>query len=199
MALTRTTLLSAALAGDQSINVTSATGFAVGNVIQVDGEFMVQTAAAVGTVIPVQRVGQNASIVVAHPILASVVTGLAADFPAPKAGFMTNPALHQKSVVSYGANGAIVPPTYDTIVFLDKATAAAMTLASPTLATPDGTEVTIYSNTAAAHTVTYTPGINGDTTASDVLTFAATIGNSITLIAARGVWGAKCAYGVTAA
>ena len=197
MALTRTTLLTAAGAADQVINVTSATGFAVGNLIQVDGEFMVQTAAASGTIIPVQRVGQNASVVVAHPILASVVTGLATDFPSAKPGFSNNPALHQKSVVSYGATGAIVPPTYDTIIFLDKATAAAMTLASPTLATPDGTEVTIYSNTAAAHTVTYTPGFNGDTTSSDVATFAATIGNSMTIIAARGLWGMKCASGVT--
>jgi|SRR6185369_7800515 len=193
----RTTLASACGAGDQSINVTSATGFAVGQTIMVDGEYMVQTGAANGTVIPVQRVGQGGSIVSAHPILASVVTGTATEFPPPQQGWPTNPALYKKVIVSYGASGAIVPPTSDTIIFLDKATAAAMTLASPTGATPDGVEVTIYSNTAAAHTVTYTPGFNGDTTTSDVATFAATIGNSITLLSARGLWGVKCAAGVT--
>ena len=197
MSATRTTLAAACGAGDQAIVVTSATGFAVGNVIQVDGEFMVQTGAAVSTTIPVQRGGKNGTIQSAHPILSSVVTGLATDFPAPQAGWTNNPAPYKKSVVSYGASGAITPPTYDTIIFLDKATAAAMTLASPSTATPDGVEVTIYSNTAAAHTVTYTPGFNGDTTSSDVATFAATIGNSMTILSARGLWGIKCLAGVT--
>jgi hypothetical protein len=197
MAATRTTLASAAALADQTINVTSATGFAVGSIIQVDGEFMIQTGAAVGTVIPVQRIGANGSTVQAHNILAPVCVGLSSDFPGPQPGYTINPGSYKKVVVSYGVSGAIAPPTFDTIVFLDKATAAAMTLASPTGATPDGTEVTIYSNTAAAHTVTYTPGFNGDTTTSDVATFAATIGNSFTIIAARGVWGMKCASGVT--
>ena len=199
MAATRTTLAAAQGANDMYIVVTSATGFAVGNLIQVDGEFMVQTSAAVGTTIPVQRGGKNATIQVAHPILASVVTGLASDFPNPQPGWTNNPALYKKQIVSYGASGAIVPPTYDTIIFLDKASAAAMTLESPSTATPDGIEVTIYSNTAAAHTVTYTPGFNGNTESSDVATFAATIGNSITLLSARGLWGVKCAAGVTLA
>lgn len=192
-----TTLASACGASDQSINVTSATGFAVGNLIQVDGEFMVQTGAAVGTVIPVQRGGKNGTVQVAHAILASVTTGTASEFPGPQPGWTNNPGRYKKQIVSYGASGAITPPTYDTIIFLDKATAAAMTLASPAATTPDGTEVTIYSNTAAAHTVTYTPGFNGDTTSSDVATFAATIGNSMTILAARGLWGVKCLAGVT--
>jgi hypothetical protein len=197
MAATYTTLASACGRDDQQINVTSATGFAVGNVITVDGEQMVQTAAAVGTIIAVQRGGKNGGVQSAHPILASVVTSLPTDVPGPQPGFTNNPAPYKKAIVSYGASGAITPPTFDTIIFLDKATAAAMTLTSPTGATPDGTEVTIYSNTAAAHTITYTPGFNGDTTSSDVATFAATIGNSITLLSARGLWGVKCAAGVT--
>lgn len=192
-----TTLASACAAGDQSINVTAATGAAIGNIICVDGEYMVQTAAAVGTVIPVQRGGKNGSVQSAHPILSSVVMGASTEFPGPQQGWPVNPAAYKKVQVSYGAAGAIVPPTYDSIIFLNKATAAAMTLESPSAATPDGTEVTIYSNTAAAHTVTYTPGFHGDTESSDVATFTATKGNSITLLASRGVWGVKCKEGVS--
>jgi acetylglutamate kinase len=195
-----TTLAAACSASDQQIVVTSATGFAVGQPIVVDGEYMVQIAAAIATTtIPVQRGGKNGSVQSAHAILSTVGTGTNAEFPGPQAGWPTNPAIYKKVQVSYGASGAIAPPTCDTIVFLNKATAGAMTLVSPTGATPDGTEVTIYSNTAAAHTVTYTAGFNQDTTASDVATFAATSGNSMTMIASRGVWGLKCVYGVTVA
>ena len=198
MALTSTTLAAACAATDQFINVTSATGAAVGQIWRVDSEFMTQTAVANNTSIPIAHRGQNGSSVQAHTILAPVVNGLATDFPNPQPGSSLNPAPWEKQIVSYGANGAITPPVCNTLVYLDKATAAAMTIASPSAAV-DGVEVTIYSNTAAAHTVTYTPGFNGNTTSSDVATFAATIGNSITLIAAKGLWGVKCASGVTIA
>lgn len=199
MAVTTTTAAAAIGANDQSIVVTSATGFAVGNVICVDNEYMVQTGAAVSTTIPVQRGGKNGSVQSAHPILSTVTTGLPTDFPAPQPGSSTTPGTFRPVTVSYGASGAITPPTVPTVIFLNKATAAAMTLTSPSASTPDGTTVTIYSNTAAAHTVTYTPGFNGDTTSSDVATFAATIGNSFTIMASRGVWGMVCASGVTLA
>lgn len=197
MAVTRTTLAAALSKEGQSLAVTSATGFAVGNVILVDGEFMVQTAAASGTTIPVQRGGKQGSVQKAHAILTGVATGLPNDFVGPQAGWPTNPAIYKKQITSYAVNGAIAPPESDALIFLTKATAAAMTLASPAAGTPDGVEVTIFSKTAAAHTVTYTPGFNGDTETSDVATFAATIGNSITLLSAGGLWGVKCAAGVT--
>lgn len=196
MSITLTTLSAAVALGDTQINVTSATGFAVGNLILVDGEWMSQTGPAVGTVIPVQRGGKNGTVQSAHAILATTQTGLPTDWAGPQAGWPTNPAIYKKQIVSYGASGAIVAPTADTLIFLNKATAAAMTLVSPTGA-PDGIEVTIYSTTAAAHTVTYTPGFHGDTTSSDVATFAATTGNSFTILSAGGVWGLKCAAGVT--
>ncbi len=193
-----TTLAAACGASDQVITPTATTGNAVGNIWLVDGEYMTQIAAATAAgQIPVQRVGQYGSVVRAHPILAGVTMGTTTEFPGPQPGWANNPSLYKKSIVSYGASGAIAPPTYDTLIFLDKASAAAMTLVSPTAATPDGVEVTIFSTTAAAHTVTYTPGFNGDTTTSDVATFAATLGNSITLLSSRGLWGVKCAYGVT--
>jgi len=197
MAATYTALGAAVGKNDTSISVASATGFAVGNLILVDGEYMSQIGAAVGTVIPVRRGGQQGSVQVAHATLADVVTGLPSDFPAAAPGATNNPAIYRPVTVSYGADGAIAPPVVPTVVYLNKASAAAMTLVSPPAGTPDGVEVTIYSNTAAAHTVTYTPGFNANTTTSDVATFAATKGNSMTILSAKGLWGIKALAGVT--
>jgi len=197
MAATTTTLAAAVAVNDQTIQVTSATGFAAGNLILVDGEYMTQIAAASGTVVPVRRASLGGSVQRAHAILASVLTGLPSDFPRGEPGATSNPRVPSKARVSHGVDGAIVPPVSDTIVFIDKATAAALTLESPAAGTPDGVEVTIYSNTAAAHTVTYTPGFNANTTSSDVATFAATKGNSMTILSAKGLWGIKSLAGVT--
>ncbi len=196
MAITQTTLAAAAALGDTQITVTSAAGFATGNVIFVDGEQMVQTGPAVSTMIPVQRGGKSGTVQAPHAILATVQTGLATDWAGPQAGWSTNPAIFKKQIVSYGASATIATPLTDTLIFLNKVTAAAMVLGSPTGA-PDGIEVTIYSNTTGAHTVTYTPGFHGDTGSSDIGTFAATIGNSMTLISSQGLWGIKSLAGVT--
>src|SRR6185295_11629498 len=100
MAITVTTLASAVALSDMTINVTSATGFATGNLVVVDGEQMTQTGSAVGTVIPVQRIGRNGSWQSAHAILATVQTGLPSDFAGPGAGWGTNPANYKKTIVS---------------------------------------------------------------------------------------------------
>ncbi len=194
-----TTLAAACGLNDVTIQPTSTTGNAAGWLWLVDGEYMVQTGAIQGALIPVQRGGKNGSVQSAHPILAGVTAGLVTEFPSPQAGWPTNPAIYKKQIVSYGVAGAIVPPTSDTLVMLDKATAAAMTLVSPTGATPDGVEVTIMSTTDAAHTVTYDAGFYGNGTTSDVATFAATKGASMTLLSQRGLWGVKCLAAVTIA
>jgi hypothetical protein len=81
----------------------------------------------------------------------------------------------------------------DTVV-VTKGTAAALTLAAPTAGVPakgghDGMRITILSTTAAAHTVTNTtPGFNNGSTASDVGTFGAAIGNWMTVEAYNGIW-----------
>jgi hypothetical protein len=194
-----TTLASACGINDQFIIVTSATGALTGNLICIDSEFMAQSAAAVGTQIPVRRGGQLGSAQKAHVILAPVLFATSAEIPVAGPGSSTPISVPRKQIVTYSVTGAITPPTIDTLIMLDKATASAMTLASPAAGTPDGIEVTIYSNTAAAHTVTYTPGFNADTTSSDVATFAATKGNSMTILSSGGLWGMKCASGVTLA
>jgi hypothetical protein len=129
-----------------------------------------------------------------------VVTALATDslFPAPAA--VLNPAMWNKQITSIGVSTAAgtteASPVYDTLTFIDKVTLCAIVITNPS-PLADGTEWTIYSNTTGAHTVTYTPGFHGDTGSSDVATFAATVGNSMTLIASKGLWGTKCLSGVT--
>ncbi len=61
-----------------------------------------------------------------------------------------------------------------------------MTLADPT-ADMEGVKLTIASQTAAAHTVTLTTGFLGSN-ASDVFTFVAAVGESITLLAGNSKW-----------
>jgi hypothetical protein len=96
-----------------------------------------------------------------------------------------------------GADGALDVSTG--LVVLTKATAGAYTLAAPA-STDDGKVVTIVSGTAAAHTVTQTtPGFNGGGSASDVGTFAAAVGNGLTLVAYGGKWLVANNTGVTLA
>ena len=88
---------------------------------------------------------------------------------------------------AYAANGAIAIRSHTAVI--TKGTAAAMTLAAPTATTHDGVIVNIISTKAAAHTVTATTiGFNAGDATSDVGTFAAAIGNGMTVLAYQGEW-----------
>jgi hypothetical protein len=142
--------------------------------MKIDDEF-VRVASIDGVVATISR-GLNGSAQVAHGILAPCIHSTdGADFWVPVA----------PRVYSYGgATDAItVAPGIHLLTHDD---AGAYTLANP--ATDQmGIVLTIVSTTAAAHTVTLTTGYLG-TNASDVFTFAAAVGHSITLVAAKGVW-----------
>jgi hypothetical protein len=73
------------------------------------------------------------------------------------------------------------------VVFAGTAGALALTLANPPT-TADGATLTIVATTAQAHTVTYTAGFNGGTTARDVATFGGAIGDAMQVVAYNGVW-----------
>lgn len=104
----------------------------------------------------------------------------------------------QEPMLIMSADGAIT--AYSGIVAITKGTAAALTLAAPTAGVHDGYRMTIFSTTAAAHTVTQTtPGFNNGSTASDVATFGATIGNTLELVAYNGRWYVTNTIGVTLA
>lgn len=182
MALTVTSLASACLAGDVNVTLTSATSVVKGSVLLVDGEWMLVTDVTTTPTVQVVRGynnGSKSSNAVPHGILAPVTYGLSTEFT-QGTGVATAP------VSSYGANATVTNPVVDAVVFIDKATACALTLTDP--AKDQTNTVTFVSLTAAAHTITYATGFYGDTTSSDVATFAAKAGASISIIARNGKW-----------
>jgi len=199
MALTSTTLAAAVAVSDTSIKVTAATGFADKQMIRVNNEWMAQAGAAAGTVIPVRR-GLDGSAQVAHGILGGVVTGLAGDWPdAPPGSAVSVPLDTGRRSVGVDTTFAAADyPKGDTVYVITKATAAALTVGAPSKA-QDGLRLTFLSATAAAHTVTSAAGFYGDTTGSDIATFAAKIGASMTIEANAGAWGVIALGNVTIA
>lgn len=174
MALTATTIAGALSASATKVALTSATSVAAGSIMKIDDEF-VRVAAIDGVIATISR-GINGSAQVAHGILAPCVHSTdGGDFWVPVA----------PRVYSYGgaADAITVAPGIHLLTHDD---AAAYTLANPAV-DQMGIVLTIVSTTAAAHTVTLTTGYLG-TNASDVFTFAAAVGHSITLVAAKGVW-----------
>jgi len=200
MTLTNTTLAAAVAQGDTTIRVTAATGFADKQVIRVDNEFMAQAGAASGVVIPVRR-GLEGTAQVAHGILGDVVTGEPGDFPAPPAG---HPVPVPPTITGRNSLGADVTintadlPKGDLTYVITKAAAAAITLSAPSKA-QNGLRITFRSATAAAHTVTLAAGFYGDAGSSDIATFAAKIGASMTIEANAGTWGVIALGNVTIA
>lgn len=190
MALTTTTLSSAVTATATSIVVASATGFAAGNLILIDGEFMqVQKTYVSGTTIPVLR-GLDGSVQVAHVASANVNTGLTTDFAMPAAmQTVVEPQYLTKQVTSYSAAGAISFSGNCDVTFaiLNGTSALAMTLANPTK-DMDGQILHIIANGKAAHTVTYTAGLGNGGASFDVGTFSATLAMSAMLVACNGYW-----------
>ena len=197
MALTRTTISAAVSATALTIPVTSATGFAAGNFLRIDNEYMMVVSVS-GTNINVRSRGDLGSAAVAHNTLAPATTGLLSDLPDFPVGQSAQVDPAGQTIVTASVDGALAIPTQNTLVLVQKAGVCAMTLAAPTTA-QDGITVTIMSNTANAHTVTYTAGFYGDTTSSDVATFAAKVGASMTIKAQAGKWGVVALANVTLA
>jgi hypothetical protein len=195
MAQTTTTISAAVTATDLIIPVTAATGFTVGNYLRLDNEYMVVTVIS-GTNITVRSRGDLGSGAVAHNILAVADTGLMSDLAVLPLGEDTQVDPTRETIVSYSAAGAIAIPTQDTLVLLTSGTARAMTLAAPA-ADQDGLRMTFLNCDAKANTVTYTAGFYGDTTASDVATFAAKTGASFSIIARGATWGITSLANVT--
>ena len=190
MALTTTTLAGAITQGQTLVTLTAYTSPAAGPLskvlLVVDGEAMLVTDATLSPTLQVVRgynspiPGQTGTPAFSHNILAPVVYGQSSDFTQS----VGNPGGAQ--VFSYGANGAITVPVLDSTIYIDKATAAALTLADP--AKDQRNTVVFISRTDAAHTITYTNGFYGNTTTSDVATFPATLGAVFTIVAQNGQW-----------
>lgn len=184
MALTVTSLNGAITQSQTQIKLTAFTNPASGGIgpkalVVLDGAEVVQVEdASLSPVLSVVR-GFNGTAATAHNTLAPVVYGLTSDF--------TTPAnVTAATGYSYGADGTITNPAVDATIYIDKATAAALTLTDPNA---DQTNtVKFVSLTAAAHTITYATGFYDNTTSSDVATFPATAGAAFTIKAMSGKW-----------
>lgn len=195
MSLATTTLSGAKPTNAVVISLTSATGVANKMLALVDGEWMRITSVNLSPTVGVVP-GYTGTPAGPHGVLAPVAYGIPSDFVS--AGIAPGTIV---SSLSFGVSGAITGPSgagvpvANTIVYLTKATAGAYTLAGP--AADQQNTVTFISTTAAAHTVTYTAGFAGNTTSSDVATWAATINGTLTIKAQFGVWAIVSLTGVT--
>lgn len=195
MALVRTTLTSAYTAGDKSIVVSSAAGFAAGYSVQIDQEmFLIASNYSSGTTVPV-ICGQAGTVNAAHASGASVVAGIASDWstPAPQVAVQYPIAGRARTLTSYSAAGAITLPTpgADAVAVINGTNALAMTLAVPTK-DMDGCRLDIVSNGKAAHTVAPAAAFNDAGSTFDTLaTFAAGGLQVLALIAINEKW---CIY-----
>ena len=190
MALTTTTLAAAVAVNDTSISVASATGFAKGEYVRVGDEWMLQTAAAIGTIIPVFR-GVNTTVNKAHATGANVTVGTGDEFaaPAPTLGAAYPLAGRARLMTSYTADGAISLGTggTDTVAVLNGTSVLAMTLVVPTK-DMDGDILIVIGNGKAAHTLTFGTAIGNAGSGYTVLTFPA--GGQVAWMgmAMNGIW-----------
>lgn len=198
MALSQTTAASAFSVTDQFLNVTSATGFAAGNFVRVDSEFMLITPSYVsGTMIPVYRRGDQGSRQIAHNALSIVVTGLLTDIAGLSTYELATQNPWEPDFVTYSVSGAIAIPNRDTTVLLDKAGVAAMTLAAPGKDQDNNFKMWITSNTAQAHTVTATSLLSTGSANVSVATFAGSKGAGFMVVPMQGLWNVVSQIGIT--
>lgn len=196
MALVSTTITSDLTATGLKAVVTSATGFAAGQIAKIDGEYMRITAVN-GTTLSLAMRGYNGTAAKAHDLLSTITTTADnSDWTALQDGASTDRPPFVDDVISVGENGAIACPTRDTTIVLTKATA----LASTTLADPpkdrDGLTLSITSATDAAHVITGNFA-DGTTGAHTTLTCAAFNGASCLLKAQQGLWNVIGTEGIT--
>jgi hypothetical protein len=194
MAFATTTLSAAVAVSDNSIVVASATSMAAGRFLIVDQELMkVASSYVSGTTVPVLR-GQDGSVTSAHKVTANVTHGLASDFANPVAQTATTyPLQRGVQVVSVSATSTLTLPVAgsDLRAILNGTSVIALTVPVPTK-DMDGTKLTIVSNGAAAHTLTFTGGLSGASTSYDVITVNATAPAAFEFIAANGLWMILC-------
>jgi len=200
MAFTLTTLSSAVATNDTTVTIAAITNVTVGCLIGIDNEVMKVLApipSAATTPLNVLR-GQEGTAQGAHVASAQVRIGatasnlVPADWTQPSAGSPSMAAVvaaPTRDRLSYSAAGAITLPRIggDMVAVLNGTTLLAMTLANPSVE-QDGSRLTIIGNGKAAHTVTYSTGLGNLGAGATVITFRATQGQGIDLVAAGGFW-----------
>lgn len=194
MALTNTTLSSACALGDKTIVVASATGFAAGYEVVIDGEVMnVTQDYTSGTTISVLR-GRGGTVPIAHQASAIVTVGIGSDFPQPNPGAQATSydRFLSRSYKSYSVAGAIDLPTAANElairVILGTSTLA-MTLAQPGKEI-DGALLLIASSAKSQSTITLpsASGVGNAGSSYDVITLQNAGDPAFLFVACNGVW-----------
>lgn len=200
MALATTTLSSAVSVNDNTIVVASATSITPGRLILCDQEMMqvVQTYVS-GTTVGVLR-GRDGSQTAAHKSSANVTHGLAADFSPPGAQTVVNypVAGRARTLISLSASATLALPAggTDVDVILNGTAAITLTVPVPTK-DMDGTRLTIMSNGAAQHLLTFTGGLSGAGANYDVITVNATAPAAFGFVACNAFWMSICGAAVS--
>lgn len=199
MAFTATTLSAAIALNDTAILVASLTGFAAGDIVRVDNEFMkvISVPAAATTPVPVLR-GQEGSAQVAHVISARVIDGktqtnlVAGDWSQPSPGAPSTAILsaaRPRVVIGVTATPTTIAPLpgVDTVVMLNGTGVINVTISAPQSGS-DGDRLTVIGNGKAAHTCTFTTGLGAVGATADVATFAAGQQQGVDVMAAGVAW-----------
>lgn len=197
MALTQTTLSADITASQLTFAVAATSGFAAGQPMLIDGEYMWCVSVPVSGTVTVRSRGSEGTAAAAHDTLANVATSATfSDFPAVPAGAVAIRPPYVDNIVAVGENGTIACPDKNTTFLLTKATAlASTTLAQPTKA-QNGLRLTFTSQTAAAHVITSVME-DGTTGGSTTATFTAFIGASFVLVADNAIWNVVAVQSVT--
>ncbi len=203
MALTTFTLTNAIGASDLGpFAVSATTGFpAVGTyatpaqMLRLDGEDMLIQVVPISGQVKVMQRGYNGSFARPHEALSVGVTSSdPQDFLTPGAGQDVSRPPYEPDLVTLGVNTTFTAtgtpatattqpyPLKDTTYYLNKAGVLAVALIAVGATTPApsaasaGVKMKFVALTANAHTVTYGPGFNGNTTTSDVATSNGLVG-----------------------
>ncbi len=208
MALTNTTTSAVVSASDVFVKVTStSSGFpAVGvigskQVMRIDGEDMLIDVVPASGLVKVLQRGFHGTVAVPHDLLAIVSTSSNnQDFLQQPYGSDVPRPPYVDDIVYIGedtvfaaagttASAGVQPyPVKNTTYIITKASAAAITYIATGATTPApsaasiGVRMTWINGTAAAHTVTYGPGFDGNTTTSDVATSNGLVGATLVVI-----------------
>ena len=194
MAVTKTTLSRAVALTDKSIVVASATGFAAGYEVKIDGEIMKVTQDYTsGTTIPVLR-GRGGTVQATHQASAVVSVGVGSDFPNPTPGATATAydALWARSYKSYSVAGAIdLPQAANELAvraILGTSTLA-MTLAQPGKEI-DGALLLIVAAAKSQSTITLpsASGVGNAGSSYDVITLQNAGDPAFLFVACNGVW-----------
>lgn len=171
----------------------------VGVAMIIDSEIMFVMSQPVAGTVVVRGRGSEGTAAMTHDVLSNVyLSPLASDFGQIPAGTSVQIDPTDDVVVSIGQDGAISLPTSNTSYNINKATAAALTLAAPSLV-ENGLTALFTSQTAAAHVITSTGLIMDGTAAApkSAATFTAGKGASVLFVAENGFWNVVSQTGVT--